>query len=117
MKWKRTVGLEPALVFLRRVEIVEGDVKLTIREGGNEAAHKAEELDTTAPLGMRRDDLPVATSSAANKVGSARSRRVRSAASLLLLTSRRGTLSAVGGRECGRSIPFTTGRLFRADRR
>jgi hypothetical protein len=32
------------------------DVKLTIREGGNEAVHEAEELDTTAPLGMRRDD-------------------------------------------------------------
>ena len=50
------VFLEPALVLLMRVEIVEDDVKLTIREGGNEAVHEAEELDTTAPLGMRRDD-------------------------------------------------------------
>jgi hypothetical protein len=29
---------------------------LAIREGGNEAVHEAEELDTTAPLGVRRDD-------------------------------------------------------------
>ena len=36
-------------------EIVEDDVKLTIRERGNEAVHEAEELDTTAPLGMRRE--------------------------------------------------------------
>jgi hypothetical protein len=50
------VFLEPALVLLMRVEIVEDDVKLTIREGGNEAVSEAEELDTTAPLGMRRDD-------------------------------------------------------------
>ena len=40
--------LEPALVLLLRVEIVEDDVKLTIREGGNEAVHEAEELDTSA---------------------------------------------------------------------
>ena len=40
--------LEPALVLLLRVEIVEVDVKLTIREGGNEAVHEAEELDTSA---------------------------------------------------------------------
>ena len=50
------VFLEPALILLMRVEIVEDDVKLTIREGGNEAVHEAEELDTKAPLGMRRDD-------------------------------------------------------------
>jgi hypothetical protein len=50
------VSLDPALVLLLRVEIVEDDVKLTIREGGNEAVHEAEELDTTAPLEIRRDD-------------------------------------------------------------
>src|SRR6202011_1556862 len=52
------VFLEPALVLLMRVEIVEDDVKLAIREGGNEAVHEAEELDTAAPFGMRRDDPP-----------------------------------------------------------
>src|SRR5436190_1559197 len=51
------VFLEPALVLFVRVEIVEDDVKLAILEGGNEAVHEAEELDTTAALGMRRDDL------------------------------------------------------------
>ena len=50
------VFLEPALVLLMGVEIVEDDVKLAIREGGNDAVHEAEELDTAAPLGMRRDD-------------------------------------------------------------
>jgi hypothetical protein len=38
------------------VDIVEDDAKFTIREGGNEAVHEAEELHTTAPLGMHRDD-------------------------------------------------------------
>ena len=60
--------LEPALVLLMCVEVVEDDVKLAIREGSNNAVHEAEELDTTAPLAMRRNDFPVATSSAANKV-------------------------------------------------
>ena len=49
--------LEPALVLLVGVEIVEDDVKLAIREGGDDAVHEAEELDTAAALGMRRDDL------------------------------------------------------------
>ena len=48
--------LEPALVLLVRVEIVEDDVKLATREGGDDAAHEAEELDTAAALGMRCDD-------------------------------------------------------------
>ena len=47
---------EPALVLLMCVDIVEDDAKFTIREGGNEAVHEAEELHTTAPLGMHRDD-------------------------------------------------------------
>lgn len=42
--------LEPALVLLMRVEIVDNDVKLATREGGNDAVHEAEELDTAAPL-------------------------------------------------------------------
>src|SRR5215468_9752388 len=41
-----------------RVEIVEDDVKLAIREGSNEAVHEAEEFDTATPLGMLRDDPP-----------------------------------------------------------
>ena len=32
------------------------DVKLATPEGGNDAVHEAEELDTAAPLCMRRDD-------------------------------------------------------------
>src|SRR5258708_11087569 len=51
------VFLEPALVLLMRVEIVEDDMEVAIREGGNDAVHEAEELDTAAPLGMRRDNL------------------------------------------------------------
>src|SRR5437764_13055291 len=50
------VFLEPALVLLMRVEMVDDDVTLAIRECGNDAVHEAEELDTAAPLGMRRDD-------------------------------------------------------------
>jgi hypothetical protein len=37
------VFLEPALVLLMGVEIVDDDVKLAIREGGNDAVHEAEE--------------------------------------------------------------------------
>src|SRR5882762_8743317 len=50
------VFLEPALVLLVRIEIVEDDVKRAIWEGGNEAVHEAEELDAAAALGMRRDN-------------------------------------------------------------
>src|SRR6476620_11158629 len=50
------VFLEPALVLLVRIEIVEDDVKRAIREGGNEAVHEAEELDAAAALGMGCDD-------------------------------------------------------------
>ena len=48
--------LEPALVLLVRIEIVEDDVKSAIWEGGDEAVHEAEELDAAAALGMRRDN-------------------------------------------------------------
>src|SRR6516225_11861396 len=44
--------LEPAIALLMGVEIVEDDVQLAIREGGNHAVHEAEELDTAPALGM-----------------------------------------------------------------
>ena len=44
--------LEPAIALLMGVEIIEDDVQLAIREGGNHAVHEAEELDTAPPLGM-----------------------------------------------------------------
>ena len=44
--------LEPAIALLMGVEIIEDDVQLAIREGGNHAVHEAEELDTALPLGM-----------------------------------------------------------------
>src|SRR6516162_4399445 len=50
--------LQPTLVLLVSVEIVEDDVQLAIREGNNDALHETEELDSAAPLGMRGDDLP-----------------------------------------------------------
>src|ERR1700692_929044 len=50
------VFLEPALVLLMGVEVVEDDVEFAIREGGNDAVHEAEELDTAAALGMRGND-------------------------------------------------------------
>ena len=34
------------------IEIIEDDVQLAIREGGNHAVHEAKELDTAPPLGM-----------------------------------------------------------------
>jgi hypothetical protein len=44
--------LEPAIALLMGGEIIEDDVQLAIREGGNYAVHEAEELDTPPPLGM-----------------------------------------------------------------
>jgi len=53
VKWKWTFGcLEPAIALLMGVEIIEDDVQLAVREGGNHAVHEAEELDTAPPLGM-----------------------------------------------------------------
>src|SRR5262245_2131322 len=52
------VFLQPALVLLMRVQIVEDDVKLTIRVHGNEAVHERKKLNAAAPFGMRRDDPP-----------------------------------------------------------
>src|SRR6516225_1590559 len=45
------VLVQPALILLVGVEIIEDDVQLAIREGGNDALHEAEELDTVAPRG------------------------------------------------------------------
>ena len=42
--------------FLCVLKLLEDDVKLATREGGDDAVHEAEELDTAAALGMRRDD-------------------------------------------------------------
>ena len=50
------VFLEPAVVLLMGVEIVEYDVQFAIWEGGDEAVHEAEKLDTAAPLGMCGND-------------------------------------------------------------
>src|SRR6516225_7343438 len=52
------VLVQPALILLVGVEIIQDDVQLAIREGGNDALHEAEELDTAAPLRMRGDNLP-----------------------------------------------------------
>src|SRR6516225_5504555 len=49
--------LEPAIAFLVSVEIVDNDVHLAIREGGDHAVHEAEELDTAPPLGMLGNNL------------------------------------------------------------
>src|SRR6476646_4796616 len=83
------VFLEPALVLLMGVEIVEDDVQLAVREGVNKAIHEAEELNAAAALGMRRDDPPGGDFKRCEQrrgavplvVGSGRSRRARSAAS------------------------------------
>jgi hypothetical protein len=40
--------LEPTLVLLVSVEIVQDDVKLAAREGCHDAVHEAEELDAAA---------------------------------------------------------------------
>src|ERR1700693_1469453 len=50
------VFLEPTLILLMGVEIVEDDVEFAIRKGGNEAVHEVEEFDTATSLRMRRDD-------------------------------------------------------------
>jgi hypothetical protein len=39
------------------VEVVENDMKLAIRKGGNHTIHEAEKLDAAPPLRMRSKDL------------------------------------------------------------
>ena len=57
VKWKWTFGcfLSQRSHFLW-VLVIEDDVQLAIREGGDHAVHEAEELDTAPPLGMLGDN-------------------------------------------------------------
>src|SRR5438034_9720479 len=57
MKLHVGVGLEPVLVFLVGVEVVEDDVELSARKGRGDAVHEVEKLDAATSFGMRRDDL------------------------------------------------------------
>ena len=50
MKFHIGVGLEPVLVLLVGVEIVEDDVKLAVRKSRGNAVHEVEELDTAPPF-------------------------------------------------------------------
>ena len=52
------MGLEPVLVLLVSVEVVEDDVKLAVRKGRGDAVHKVEKLDPATAFRMRCDDLP-----------------------------------------------------------
>jgi hypothetical protein len=51
------VLLEPMLILLVGVEVIDDDVKLAIRKGGNDAVHEAEKLHATAPFRMSGDNL------------------------------------------------------------
>src|SRR5262249_47960665 len=51
------VFLEPVLVLLVGIEVVEDHVQLAIRKDSNDAVHEVQKLDAATPLGMRRDDL------------------------------------------------------------
>ena len=50
MKLHVGVGLEPVLVLLMGVEIVEDDVKLAVRKSRGDAVHEVEELDPSPPF-------------------------------------------------------------------
>ena len=56
MKFYVWMFLKPALILFVGGEIVENDMELAIPKGGDDAVHEAEELDTTAALGMRGND-------------------------------------------------------------
>ena len=60
--------LEPALVLLVRVEIVEDDVKLATREAATTLFMKPRNSTRRRRLECAAMILPVATASAANKV-------------------------------------------------
>ena len=89
MKIDFGVFLKPAFVLLMGVEIVEDNVKLAIREGGNKLFMKPRNSTRRRRLECAAMILPVATSRlrtrswcrAACSRGSGRSRRARSAAS------------------------------------
>src|ERR1035437_10082971 len=57
MKLHIGVGLEPMLVLLVGVEVVEDDVKLAVRKSRGDAVHEVEKLDAATSFRMRRDDL------------------------------------------------------------
>src|SRR5271166_3649723 len=50
--------LQPALVLLVRVAIIQDDVQLAVRESGDKAVHEAEKLDAAPPFRMLRNDPP-----------------------------------------------------------
>jgi hypothetical protein len=50
MKVHIGVSLEPVLVLLVGVEIVEDDMKLAVRKSRGDAVHEVEELDTAPPF-------------------------------------------------------------------
>lgn len=51
------VLFEPALVLLVRIEIVQDDVQLAARKGGNDTVHKPKKFDATPAFGMRGEYL------------------------------------------------------------
>ena len=57
MKFHIGMCLEPILVLLVGVEVVEDDVKLAVRKSRGDAVHKVEKLDAATAFGARRDDL------------------------------------------------------------
>ena len=58
MKFHIGMCLEPFLVLLVGVEVVENDVKLAVRKCCGHAIHKVEKLDPATSFRMRRKDLP-----------------------------------------------------------
>src|ERR1700692_1504653 len=57
MKLHIGMGLEPMLVLLVGVEVVEDDVKLAVRISRGEAVHEVEKLDAAPPFLMSREYL------------------------------------------------------------
>ena len=82
--------LEPKLVLLVGIEVVQNDVKLAVRKGGNDAVHEAEELDAASAAfcarpgscrSRHREPRTRSSSHASCSRGSGRSAPARSAAS------------------------------------
>jgi hypothetical protein len=51
------MGLEPMVVLLVGVEVVEDDVQLAVRKSRGDAVRKVEKLDAATAFWMRRNDL------------------------------------------------------------
>src|SRR6516162_7141081 len=49
--------LEPTLVLLVGIEIIQHDVKLAVGKGGNDLVHEAKEFDAPAPLFVLAQNL------------------------------------------------------------